>query len=184
MASKHVFQSLTVNSALVTFLASSGAIALSPNFWGKAANCADEFNAPGLATGFREIIPVVTGMGAIGAFAGRMRKGGLAFWTPKGVPGPNREDFAQDEVNVPIELTEIRSQTDLSIKAVGHLVEVVQGLQSKLDQVPAVGDIRGTIEEVVRSGQQVVLPPVEINADERQPDRIIDITRNKLMEMI
>lgn len=182
---KHALQSLTINASLVGLLASGGAVASSPAFWGKAANCAEEFNAPGLATGLREIIPVVTGMTALGSIAGRFKAGGIAFWTPNGVLGPNKDDFAQNEVNVPIELTEIRSQTDLGIKAVGHLVEVVQGLQSKLDQVPTGEYIRGTIEEaVLRSDQQVPLPPVEMNADERQPDQIIDLVRNRFMEMI
>jgi predicted FMN-binding regulatory protein PaiB len=106
-------------------------------------------------------------MSALGAIAGRLKAGNVAFWTPQGVPGPNREDFVRGEVNVPIELTEIRSQTELSNKAVGHLAEVVQGLQSRMEQVPVVEDIKGTIE-----------------MGEREPDQIIDIAREKLMELI
>jgi hypothetical protein len=124
-------------------------------------------------------------MSALGAIAGRLKAGNVAFWTPHGVPGPNREDFLREGINVPIELTEIRSQTELSSKAVGHLVEVVQGLQSRIEQVPIVEDIKGTIENAVRSGQQVPLPPVEmVEAEEREPDQIINIARKKLMELI
>jgi hypothetical protein len=175
MAPKHVFQSLTINASLLGLLASGASMAVSPNFWGKAANCAEEFNAPGLAAGLREVIPVVTGMSALGAIAGRLKAGNVAFWTPQGVPGPNREDFVREEVNVPIELTEIRSQTELSNKAVGHLVEVVQGLQSRIEQVSIAEDIKGTIENAVRLGQQVPLPPVEmVEREDRQPDRVLD----------
>ncbi|MGL5059075.1 MAG: hypothetical protein ACRC62_03755 [Microcoleus sp.] len=183
MAPKHALQSLTINASLLGLLASGGAVASSPAFWGKAANCADEFNAPGLAAGLREIIPVVTGMSAIGAIAGRFKAGNVAFWTPKGVIGPNREDFEREEINVPIELTEIKAHAELSNKAVGHLVDVVQGLQSRLDKVPVVDDIRGIVDDSVRAGKQVMLEPVPMG-EERQPDRVIDIARNKLMELI
>lgn len=183
MAPKHALQSLTINASLLGLLASGSAVASSPAFWGKAANCADEFNASGLAAGLREMVPVVTGMASLGAIAGRFKAGNVAFWTPKGVPGPNREDFAQNEVNVPIELTEIRSQAELSTKAVGHLIEVVQGLQSRVERVPAVDDIKSIIDDSVQAGRQVTLAPVPMS-EERQPDRIIDIARSKLMELI
>ena len=183
MAPKHVLTSQTILYSLAGMGISAWGLAINVGFWQKTQSYAQEIGAHKAAIAIENIIlPLATGATAIGTAVGRIKTGGLAFWTPDGLPGPDRDDFAKNEPDIPAEIRVVQDQNALGNQAINHLIDVVQGLQSKIEQVPVVDDIKGTIENAVKAGQQVALPPVEMG--ERQPDKIIDLARNKLMEMI
>jgi hypothetical protein len=131
---KPAIKSSTLQSAVLIGAASIVSFLANPDLYTKLSKTADTFEKPGLAKVLRDLVPVVTFIGSIGAIKGRLRVGDL--YTPKGILGPDKEKLLEKENQESDQISLLKSihQKVVDSNKVPFLEVDIQKLANDFDQ--------------------------------------------------